>query len=520
MNRNTDGTCLVGDGASNCLTNPPCGVSRELVAAAVFEFVHRFHQTDIAFLNQIKELQAAVGVFFCNGNNQTQVGLNHFLFGCWGFFFAQHHVFVDFFQFFDGNAGFGFHICQLGLFFEDGVAETIQCVCPYTAFGYFFFYPFQIGNGGQEVFDEVVAFHADAVDADIADFAFEFTDVFNTTAQVAAQVFNLTCGETDFQQFVGNGIAVFQVVGVLAAVFFQLLDHFAVFALDKGEVFQNFLFQFGQMGGGYGFRVAAGVVFIFFVGIFIITNGFAFFVIRFGIFQMTQAQFVQQDFIRVDDGFNHFIHTDFVVADLFDQSQNFGNRAWAGGDCLHHVFQCIFDFFGDNDFVFTRQQIDLTHFTHIHTHRVGCAAEFWICTGECCFGFFNGIVVGHGGGVVAQEDVFSIGSLLGYLDTQAGNHADDVVDLLGVGHIVGQRVVNFGISDVAAFFTHNNELTQAGALLFDTQGTVVILVLVFFVVLVFRHGLLSRLIGCRRFTVMWPYLKAEQSFLLWNQISL
>jgi len=91
---------------------------------------------------------------------------------------------------------------------------------------------------------------------------------------------------------------------------------------------------------------------------------------------------------------------------------------------------------------------------------------------------------------------------------------DDVVDLLGIGHIVGQGIVNFGISDVAAFFTHDNELAQTRALLFDTQRTVVVLVLVFFVVLIFRHGLLSRLIGCRRFTVMWPYLKAEQSFLL------
>ena len=136
------------------------------------------------------------------------------------------------------------------------MAETIQCVCPYTAFGYFFFYPFQIGNGWQEVFDEVVALHADAVDTDVADFAFEFADVFNAAAQVAAQVFDLTCSETDFQQFVGNGITVFQVVGVLTTVFFQLLDHFAVFALDKGEVFQNFLLQFGQMGSGYGFRVA------------------------------------------------------------------------------------------------------------------------------------------------------------------------------------------------------------------------------------------------------------------------
>ncbi len=36
------------------------GIGRELVAAAVLELVDRLHQADIAFLNEIKELQAAV----------------------------------------------------------------------------------------------------------------------------------------------------------------------------------------------------------------------------------------------------------------------------------------------------------------------------------------------------------------------------------------------------------------------------------------------------------------------------
>ena len=79
---------------------------------------------------------------------------------------------------------------------------------------------------------------------------------------------------------------------MLAAVFFQLLDHFAVFALDKGEMFQHFLFQFGQMGGGHGFGITAGVIFIIFVVIFDFAVGLAFFIVRFGIFQMTQTQFV------------------------------------------------------------------------------------------------------------------------------------------------------------------------------------------------------------------------------------
>ncbi len=80
MHRNTDCTGLIRNGARNRLPDPPRCIGGELVATAVFKLIHRLHQADIAFLNQIKELKAAVGVFFGNGNNQAQVGFNHFLF--------------------------------------------------------------------------------------------------------------------------------------------------------------------------------------------------------------------------------------------------------------------------------------------------------------------------------------------------------------------------------------------------------------------------------------------------------
>ena len=66
------------------------------------------------------------------------------------------------------------------------MAEAVERVAPDPAFGNFFFHPLQVGDFGQEVLDEIVAFHMDAVKADIADFAFEFADVFDTAAQVAA----------------------------------------------------------------------------------------------------------------------------------------------------------------------------------------------------------------------------------------------------------------------------------------------------------------------------------------------
>ncbi len=81
MHRDADGARLVGDRAGDGLPDPPGGVGRELVAAAVLELVDRLHQADVAFLDQVQELQAAVGVFLGDGDHQAQVRLDHLLLG-------------------------------------------------------------------------------------------------------------------------------------------------------------------------------------------------------------------------------------------------------------------------------------------------------------------------------------------------------------------------------------------------------------------------------------------------------
>ena len=67
--------------ARDRLPDPPGGIGREFVAAAVFELIDRLHQADIAFLDQVEELQAAVGVFLGDGDDEAQVRLHHFLLG-------------------------------------------------------------------------------------------------------------------------------------------------------------------------------------------------------------------------------------------------------------------------------------------------------------------------------------------------------------------------------------------------------------------------------------------------------
>ena len=85
---NADGPRLVGDAARDRLPNPPGSIRRKLVAAPIFEFLDPFHQSHVAFLDQIEERLAAVGVFLGNRNYQTQVGFDHVRLGLMRF---DHH---------------------------------------------------------------------------------------------------------------------------------------------------------------------------------------------------------------------------------------------------------------------------------------------------------------------------------------------------------------------------------------------------------------------------------------------
>src|ERR671917_197365 len=73
------GSRLIGDRAGDRLPDPPRGVGRELVAAAVLELVDRLHQADVAFLDEVEELQPAVGVLLRDRHHQAEVRFHQLL---------------------------------------------------------------------------------------------------------------------------------------------------------------------------------------------------------------------------------------------------------------------------------------------------------------------------------------------------------------------------------------------------------------------------------------------------------
>src|ERR671912_454996 len=93
VDRDADRARLIGNGARDRLPDPPRRVGRELVATAVLELVDRLHQADVAFLNQVQELQAAVRVLLRDRHDQAQVGFNQLLLRLLGLRLAAHDHF-------------------------------------------------------------------------------------------------------------------------------------------------------------------------------------------------------------------------------------------------------------------------------------------------------------------------------------------------------------------------------------------------------------------------------------------
>ncbi len=76
MGRDADGAAVVSQGARHRLPDPPRRISAEAVATPVIVFFDGLHQADVAFLNEIQELEAAATILFGDADDQASVGAN------------------------------------------------------------------------------------------------------------------------------------------------------------------------------------------------------------------------------------------------------------------------------------------------------------------------------------------------------------------------------------------------------------------------------------------------------------
>src|SRR5262245_18944185 len=81
VHRDADRARLVGDRARDRLADPPRGIGRELVAAAVLVLLDGLHQAGVALLDEVQEREPAVAVLLGDRDHQAQVAARELALG-------------------------------------------------------------------------------------------------------------------------------------------------------------------------------------------------------------------------------------------------------------------------------------------------------------------------------------------------------------------------------------------------------------------------------------------------------
>ena len=74
VHRQADSAGLVAEAPGDGLADPPGGVGGEFEALAPVKFLNGADQAEVAFLNEVEDVEAAAGVALGDGNDESQVG--------------------------------------------------------------------------------------------------------------------------------------------------------------------------------------------------------------------------------------------------------------------------------------------------------------------------------------------------------------------------------------------------------------------------------------------------------------
>ncbi|AEW75283.1 hypothetical protein EcWSU1_03855 [Enterobacter ludwigii] len=419
MHRNTDGARLIRDRAGDSLTDPPGSIGGELITTTVFKLINRFHQTDVAFLNQIQELQATVGVLLGDRDNQTQVRFNHLFLRTAGFRFTDGHTTVDVFNLLNGQAGLFFNLMQFLQAAEHVFFHVMQFFRPRLVHRDSRVEPGFAGFVAGEEGDEVLLRHFALLNAQFHDDAFLGTYAIHHHAHAVNQVVELFRHQTelfeDFRQFQDLFLC-----GCVAATFcFDGVTRDFVLGTQLGKLLaRQFRVDAVVIIGGV-------VVGIFLIFVFVIIHLFLrqfrthvsggrchiFFSVR---VDKTGDQVRQARFFR----FNTIV----LLQQIGDRFRVFGNRAL-------NLIDPVFDAFRDVNFAFAGQQFNGTHFAHVHADRVSGTPDFRFHAGQdLCSSFFRIFVSVVGG--FSQQQIIGIRCFFHHLNTHVIDHLDDVFDLI------------------------------------------------------------------------------------------
>src|SRR5258708_5326988 len=309
VNRNTDGSRLISDGAGNGLPDPPCGIRRKLVTAAVFELVHGFHQTDVAFLDQVQKLQPAIRVLLGNGNHQAHVGFDKFALGGFTVNVALNDFPLRAFQFGITDTGFLLQLFEIDAVLALHPAKFFFCVFAAGAFDLFF---------------EVIGLTV------------EHPHGVRGFVQTLNQALALRVGELQLANAGGHHDLRAAQRPAGATVLFRFL-----FLLDGRELFQvvlDFLVVLADVVD------LAGKVF------------------------QSRNHYLVSDFFFIErdqffDGADAFLQ-------VVTQSKNFPDDNRRARERFEHAQLAALNSLGDFHFAFACEQRDSAHFAQVHAHRI------------------------------------------------------------------------------------------------------------------------------------------------------
>ncbi len=342
-------------------------------------------------------MQTAVGVFLRDRDHQPQVGFGHFALGLACLHLAGCHLLIDVAQIRKRQHDAGLQVDQFLLQLFDGRDIAGQDRAVGVRAVDFAVDPLEVGFIAGENLDEMAARHAAFVDRNVQNLFLDMTHFIDLAAQRVAQLLDHFGGEADAQQFARNGFLRLNIRLGVVALALERLAHLVELGRDRRELVQRLALQLlellGREAGG------AGCIAFLFLG-FLFLFLFFFFVVGRGR-RCGNHRFRR---IHVDQAVDDFIDLDFIVRDAFCRHQDFRDRGRACRNRLNHVFQAVFDTFGDFDFAFARQQFDRTHFTHVHAHRIGGPAEVGIDRRQGRFrGGFRFVVAGDSRHVIRQQ---------------------------------------------------------------------------------------------------------------------
>ena len=477
VHRNADGARLIGNAAGDRLADPPGGIGREFVAAAVFELIDRLHQADVAFLDEIEELQAAVGVFFCDRNDQAKVGLDHLLLGARRIALAAADGRVDAAELGDRQAGVvrnGRDLCaNVGDLHEIFAGER------FPAFAR------QAGDGFEPVRIELVAAVAaeEIVTADLAAFgktqelAFENIEALGELLElhdqfldaVVVQPHLLDAGDEFLAQLLVALLRprVHLFAGRHGVETLRLhLAQLLVGAFDLLKRREHFRLEFFLQRRQRQARALAFLAVVHFLGRRRLGNltvtgcldaGDLCLGRRAGALRRLEVDDVAQQHAA---GFQRVVPGD-------DGAE--GERALA--QAVDHHVAAGFDAFGDSDLAFARQQFHRAHFAQVHADGIVGAAEALLVhiAGGLTLLAFLLLLLGLGCGLA-----FLVLLVLDDLDAHFVEVGHHVLDLFGglVGREDGVQLIE---GDVATFLALRDEPLCGGRGDIEQRGISVLL---------------------------------------------